>query len=191
MNENREDELKRIRRVSDMMITGHSYLRERYLRLYIITDVLIFLCTIILCVVAFVEQEILTKYLGNGYRYIIGIFSIVTFVFAYLSSKFNWKVRAVEHKNASQKYFEIKKECDKTLDDISLGRTADIEALISKYESYSNMLVKIPENLFLKCKRSHLLKVAISKRLSEHPFTSIAIYRIRNWINDNILKNRK
>jgi len=188
MSDNGLKELQRVRRVSDMMVTAHCYLGEHYLRLYILTDVMIFICSILLCVLAFVDRETLLNYLGQYYSYIIGIFSVATLIFAYASSKFDWKVKAVEHKNASQKYFEIKKECDALEKEISEGKTIDMNTVIRKHETCSNMLIKIPEDLFLKCKKHHLLKVEISKRLTDHPFTSIPLYKIKSWIKANVIK---
>jgi len=44
---------------------------------------------------------------------------------------------------------------------------------------------KVPENAFLKYKKRHLTKVAISKHLDAHPGTSLLLFRWRLWTRDN------
>jgi hypothetical protein len=51
--------------------------------------------------------------------------------------------------------------------------------------------VEIPERFFLKAKRRHLMKVAISKHLDTHPGASIVLTRMRLWWRGNFGKARQ
>lgn len=179
------DELKRIKHVSDMLVTAHAFLKERYLFLSLISDVLLFTCAAILCIITFADRAILVNYFGIRHTLYIGILAIVSFVYSFVSNQLGWKVRAEKHKAAFEKYMDLKFDCVDLLKRIDDGETVDISKFLEKYYTLTPSIISIPEKLFLKCKKHHILKVFISKHLDEHPGTFILLLRIKLWIRDN------
>lgn len=178
-------ELQRIRRVADMMVTAHALLKERYLILSLISDALLFICATILCIITFADRAIFANYLGVRYTLYIGILAFISFVYSFISHQLDWKVKAERHKSAFEKYMELKFECSSILKKVSEGEVVDIVKFLEKYYTITPCIISIPENLFLKCKKHHALKVFISKYVDKHPSTFIPLLRIKLWFRDN------
>lgn len=178
-------ELKRIKRVADMMVTAHAFLKERYHVASLISDVLLFACATILCVMAFGDRDLFVRYFGIRYDLYIGVLAIVTFIYSFVSHQLDWKVKAEKHRTAFQKYLDLKFECTEILKSIEKGEQVEIDKFLEKYYTLTPCIISVPEKLFLKCKRRHILKVFISKHLDEHPGTSILLLRIKLWFRDN------
>lgn len=190
-NSNQVEELKRIERVSDMLVTSHAFLKEHYSGLSLISDVLLFSCSTILCVVAFADQKTILEYFGKHFNLFIGVFSIGSFVYSFISSQLDWKVKAEKHKNAFEKYTELKFECKGILKKIADGQCNEAELFLKKYYTLTPCIISIPEKLFNECKKRHALKVFISRHIDEHPGAWILLLRIKIWFRDNFkpLKN--
>lgn len=179
------NELKRIKRVADMVVTAHAFLKERYLAFSLISDVLLFTCAAILCIITFADRAILAKYFGIRYTLFIGILAIVSFIYSFISNQLGWKVKAEKHKVAFEKYMDLKFECADILKRIDEGETIDINRFLEKYYTLTPCIISIPEKLFLKCKKHHILKVFISKYIDEHPGVFIPLLKMKLWIRDN------
>lgn len=179
------DELRRIKRVADMMVTAHALLKERFAIFSLISDILLFSCAIILCLVTFAGQEILAKYFGSEFNLYIGAFSIIAIVGGFISNQLDWKVKAEKHKNAFERYIDVKFECNDILKRVNNREPVDVSKFLEKYYTVTPYIISIPEKLFLKCKRYHILKVFISKYLDEHPGSSILLLRMKLWVRDN------
>ncbi len=187
------DELRRIKRVSDMMITAHAVLKERYRNISILSDVLLFSCAAILCTITFADRDLLIKYLSPRYNLYIGTMAIVSFIYSFVCNQLEWKVKAEKHKTAFGKYVNLKFECTNLLKKIDEDEQVDIKSFIEKYNTLTPTIIAIPENLFLKCKKHHVLKAYISKYLDEHQSSSILLLKIKLWLRDNCIsfKNLK
>lgn len=183
------EELKKIKRISDMMITAHTCLKERYSRYDFIMDVFLFLSTVFLCAFAFTDPVVLKKYIGTNAAYIIGICSIFTFFLSYCANKFEWKIRAEKHQGAANKCFEIKKEAEEFIRKIEQGESVNIDKLTQEYKCCTSAMIKIPEKLFIKCKKWHKMKIEMSKWLDEHPHSWLFLFRVKCWLRDNIKDN--
>jgi len=185
MNQAAIKEFERMKRVADMLITGHESLKNRYLFLSLLTDVTIFICSLVLCVLAFVAPEKLSIYIGAKTRIFVGLFSIFTLVMTYLAGQLAWRLKAEKHANSAEKYFDFKKECKDSSDRINEGDAGTIAKLNEKYKAVSSSAEKISDKDFLKIKKKHMLKVLISKHLDKHPSTSLIMFRIKLWFRDN------
>lgn len=185
MSQDKTEEIKRINKVADMLVSCHIRLKEKYISYSFMVDVSMFVVSVFLCVFAFSSDDILAKYLGEHFKFLLGIFSIGTFVMAYCADKFNWKIRAEQHRQAAEKYFEFKADSKNILNSLNSGGAPNVDIFIEKYNSVANTLVTIPERDFLKCKQHHLSKVEISRWLDEHPGGSILIFKIKRFFRDN------
>ena len=184
---NQAERVEKIKKTSDFMVSSHAYLKEHYHFWTIIADTFLFLCALVLCVLAFADSSNLVKYFGNDFKFYIGMFSLITFIYSYALNRLMWKTRVIEHKIAFEKYFEIKKECEQILDRIKRGEVAGTEQLFCNYNALSGSVITVPEKLFNVCKKHHKLKVLISKHQDEHPATSLFVFKIKLWFRDNIL----
>jgi hypothetical protein len=179
------NELRRIKRVSDMMITAHAVLKERYRNISLLSDVLLFTCAAVLCVMTFADRDMLIKYFGSWYNLCIGIMAIGSFIYSFISNQLEWKVKAERHKTAFEKYVNLKFECTNLLKIIDKNEQVDINKFLEKFYTLTPSIISIPEKLFLKCKKHHVLKVFISKYLDEHQSSSILLLKIKLWFRDN------
>jgi hypothetical protein len=185
-------ELERIRRVSDLLCTGHAQLRDRFSRLATTLDLLILAASTWLVALAFVEPGIgalLTPF-GLNSQLWIGLLAVVTFFLTIVQLKTNWKGRADAHRRTLEIYAEVKREAGYLL---AVGdiNEADCRRVLARYDLASAVGIALPERDFLPQKRRHLLKVALSKHLDRHPSASIVLTRVRFWIGDNFWKGGK
>jgi len=183
-------EVERMRRVSDMLITGHELLKNRYMFLSLLTDVSIFVCSLSLCILAFVEPDKLSIYIGAKAKVVVGLFSFFTLVMTCLTGRLDWRVKAEKHASSAQKYFDFKKECNDSSDKVKIGDAGTIAKLNEMYKAVSSSTEKISDKYFLKIKKKHNLKVLISKHLDTNPSISLIIFRIKLWLRDNLFQNR-
>jgi hypothetical protein len=180
------EELKRISRVSDMMVTAHTSLRERFALLSLFSDISLFSCSLFLTVIVFADPVFMIKYLGNNYSFWIGIFSVSTFIFSFIARLLDWKIRAEKHRYAFKTYMNIKFDAADLIYKIEKNEHADVEQFLERYHALTPTIIAIPERDFLKYKRKHVSKVFISKYIDEHPAVSILVLKIKIWIRENI-----
>ncbi len=183
------EKLEKIKDTADMMVSAHAFLKERYRLWSILSDVFLFSCTVLLCVVAFADQSLLVRFLGSDFNIYVGIFAIVAFVYSFVASNLDWKVKAERHKSAFEKYLELKFECADILQRANKGENVAIERFMEKYQTSTPMIMSVPEKYFLRCKKHHKRKVAISKYLDQHPGTSICLFKLKLWFSDNFKRN--
>jgi hypothetical protein len=180
------DELERIARVADMLCSGHSDLRDRYLVRALALDLAILSASTWLVALSFVEPKInvsLTPFAWDPQIW-IGMLGAVVFFLSVLQLKTDWKGRADAHRRTSDIYAEVKRETRfllsaRTIEEIEWRR------ILAKYDMATSVGIAMPETEFLAQKRRHRIKVEISRHLDQRPSTSIAMLRIRFWFRDN------
>jgi hypothetical protein len=185
------EEVRRIKRVSDSLCSAHAALRDTLARRALVLDLLIFAFATWLVALTFVEPYIsvtLTPF-GLDSRLWIGLLSIFTFFLSIVQLKTDWKGRAESHDRTLGAYAAVKREAgyllaSGTTDDLALKRVID------RYDMASTICVPVPEKEFLRQKRRHLTKVALSRHLDTHPSASIALTRLRFWLRDNFERCR-
>jgi hypothetical protein len=180
------EELGRIRRVSDMLCTGHAGLRDRYARMALALDLSILALSAWLSALAFVAPNInrsLTPF-GLDSQLWIGVLSVATLFLAIIQLRTDWKGRSDAHRRTLDNYAEVKREAGYLL---ATGEFEDhaCRRVLARYDMASAVGVELPERYFLKQKRRHKMKVALSKHLDTHPAASLLLTRFRFWIRDN------
>lgn len=179
------EELGRIRRVSDMLVTAHASLKEKFALLSLLSDASLFCCSLFLTVIVFADPNFLTRYFGINYAFWIGIFSIATFIFSFVAGLLDWKVRAERHRHAFETYLNLKFTASDLINKVEKDEHADVERFLERYYALTPTIITIPERDFLLCKRKHVVKVFISKYLDDNPAASILFLKIKIWIRDN------
>jgi hypothetical protein len=185
-------ELERIKRVSDMLCTAHAALQDKYARLALVAELVTLAASTWLVALVFVEPRInlhLTP-LGVDPQVWIGILSTSTFFLTILQIRAGWRGRADGYGRSLAMYAEVKRECGYFLASGEPVNKVECQRLLAYYEMATDIGTKIPENVFLKYKKQHLIKGAVSKHLDSHPGTSILLFRWRLWVRSNWGKAR-
>jgi hypothetical protein len=181
------EEISRIRRVSDMLCTGHAGLRDRYARRGLVLDLSILGLSTWLVALAFVEPRInisLTPFHMDPQLW-GGLLAVGTFFLTIVQLKTDWKGRSEAHARTLDLYAEVKREAGYLLASDLLEEDA-VRRVLSRYDIASAVGVAMPENDFLPQKRRHLVKVALSKRLDQFPGSSLWLARLRLWFRNNL-----
>jgi len=180
LNEISNIELNRQFRVLNQTLSIHCFLRDRYLKYSFILDIIVLLCSVILCATIFAKNELyvfLGLETGNSQN-LLGIFSVIIFFVSLLHFLVKWKEKSEKHKDAIKKlsktlslFRELQKE-DKTWD------SEDRHKLNTQYWQSMRNIVEIPEKLFLKMKAKHIRKVEVSKLSDNYKGCPIFILKI-------------
>ena len=180
------DEVERVRRISDLLCTGHASLRDRFARRALLLDLLILGLSSWLVALAFVEPRINVRLTPFGWdsQIWIGVLAVATFFLTIVQLKTDWKGRANEHKRTLDIYAEVKREAGYLLATGGFGE-ADCRRVLARYDMAAAVGIEMPEGEFLPQKRRHKVKIALSKHLDTHPSASLVITRLRFWWRDN------
>jgi|SRR5271169_2796439 len=180
-------ELSRTLRVADMLTTCHSLLRDRYARLALILDLLILAASVWVTAMAFVDPEIAKRIAFPGFSPVmtIGLTAIFTVALSLFQLRVDWKQRSDRHNQAARAYAASKLELSAVLNDATANEH-DGDGALRNYRFLGERYVAIPETSFNRLKRKHLIKVQISKEISNHPAAHIWAIRLRLWLTDTI-----
>ncbi len=180
-------DLQRKFRVADMMCTSHAGLRDRYAFRAFSLDLLTLAASTWLLALAFVEPRInveLTPFHLDPTIW-VGILGAVTFFLTIVQMKTDWRGRSDAHRRALAIYAEVKHNCGYLIASDSITER-EYQRVCARYDLASSVGVEVPEKDFLRYKRNHLVKVAISKHLDSHPHASIILLKLRFWWRDNV-----
>ena len=179
--ESQRNELERIRRVSDMLVSMHSILRDEYSRKSTVVDCSLFGSSIILVALVFVDPLLLgwLSLSATASRILLGVFALVTFFISLVIFRVDWKSRSELHKYAAEMYSNIKLESQEILATFESASDVDIQRLLIRYKYLGQICVAIPDSSFLRLKNKHKTKVAISKYLDDNPGASLWVLRLR------------
>ena len=180
------NEIRRIRRVSDQLSTGHAILRDRFGRKALTLDLLTLASSTWIVALAFVSPEFaarLTPFHWSSTLW-LGTLSATTFFASIVQIKTDWKSRSDAHKRTLDLYAEVKREAGYFLASKETDEAA-YRRVLSRYDMASAVGIEIPESVFLSLKREHRIKVSISKHLDEHPSASLRLLRLKLWFRDN------
>ena len=176
--------LQSILRKADQSCTAHAILRDKYkMRSMLIDCITLFLSTWILTMV-FVQPEIAIKLSPSflSQTIWIGVISFFVFILTIFQLVVDWRGKYQAHHQAAISLSSFVKEFRPIAD------TTETEAIINallQYRIITNQMEPIPEKQFLRLKQQHLMKVAISRHLDKAPGTSLVLFRIKAWLNDN------
>jgi hypothetical protein len=180
-------EIQRIRRVSDLLCTAHARLRDKYSRLALVAEVVTLASSTWLLALVFVEPRINTRLtpMGLDPPIWIGFLSAATFFLTILQVRTDWRGKADAHARSLAMYAEVKRECGYLLTSGTIIGLAECQRLLARYDMAADLCMAVPERDFLRYKKRHLTKVAISRLLDSHPSASIFLLRWRLWRRSN------
>ncbi len=176
--------------VSDLMVTAHSTLRDRYQFRARFVDACLLIGGALVAAFTFVDQSVIKLLLPSRVPapVVVGLAGIVVFIASLLQMKMDWNGRGALHARAVESYLSIKHQ---------LGRIKclppgdrEIEAIFAgireRYEGIGSATIALPDRLFTRLKQIHRLKIEISKALDKQPGASIWLLRLKLWWRDNI-----
>lgn len=181
------EELQRILRVSDMLCTGHAWLRDRYALRALILDLLILIISVWLVALAFVNETTARRLTPATVEPQIwmGLLAVLTFVLSVIQIKVDWKGRSDAHQRSFDIYFDVKRQATYLLQTSGTLARPDCESVLVRYDVAAQFGTHIGERDFLRIKQRHKIKVAISKQMDTHPAASILLLKLKLWMRDN------
>ena len=182
------EELDRIRRVSDMLTTGHADLMQRFNRRAVLLDISILGISLWLTAIVFVEPHLNVKLtpFNMDPQLWVGLLGVFTFFLSIVQLRVNWKGRSDAHKRAYDLYAEVKRECGYLLASEDHVTEDKSRRVLARYDMATDVGLPLPEKEFLRQKKRHLQKLAISKHLDNHPGASVLLLRFKMWWKDNL-----
>lgn len=180
--------LNAIKRVADQSCSAHAHLRDRYAAQAFVLDLIILSASAWTLTLSFADATIAARLTPFGISPVIwtGLMGVAIFIATLVQLKLDLKGRSDAHKRACEAQASVKKAAgDAARLDGDSDRLVDVEAQLSLATAVG---VAIPEREFVKLKRKHLQKVALSRHLDEHPFASPTILRLGWWWRDNVSK---
>ena len=182
------EEMERIRRVADMLVTGHANLRDRYRLWSTLLDLATLALSLWLTAVVFIEPRLNLKLTPFGLdpQIWIGVLGIFTFFLSIVQLRVDWKGRSDAHKRSFDLYSEVKRECGYLLASRASLTADNCQRVLSRYDLATEVGLALPEKEFLPQKQKHLKKIEISRHLDKHPSASLLLLKIKHWYRDNL-----
>ena len=176
-----QEESNRQYEVIDMLLTGHSWLRDRYARWALILNLCLLGSVVLLNACVFIGDDTLRILVQSpeAAKFVIGVFSIIVFFVSLVEYRLDWKGKSVLHEDAAKKLTSLKLEYRNAYDEFHGTDEETNLQLTKKYERVQEDMVKIPDSLFNAAKSRHLLKKELSKQLNKHPFAPLWSLRLR------------
>ena len=180
-------EMERIKRVSDMLVTAHANMRDRFNLRATLLDLTIIALSTWLTAVVFIEPRINVKLtpFGIDSQIWVGLLGIFTFFLSILQFRVDWKGRADAHKRSFDLYVEVKRETVYLLSSQGTLTLENCQRVLSRYDLATQVGALLPNADFLPQKQKHLRKLEISRYLDHHPSASILMLKIKFWWRDN------
>ena len=175
-------EFDRRRRILDMLLSGHSLLRDRHERRATGLTLLVMALSILATGVAFITSP---AHLTIGpvtarVQVWVGVLTCVIFLLSIVELLVEWRRRAWAHGEAARNLADLKAQFRHAKPDGELVHS-DVD-LLAAYDDAMDALkalrVPIPENKFNRLKARHRRKVALSARISARPERPLLLHRL-------------
>jgi hypothetical protein len=166
-----ELEMKRRGLILDMMLTGHSRLRDRYRSRALALDILLLTVSVFLLLTAIMDPLLLRRFGMNAEvaRAILGLLSAVAFLASVIQLRVDWKELGGEHARAASTLAILKARCRELRQKTTSLDEAACASWLKEADQAMALLPPIPESQFAAMKSAHRLKVEISKLLDKYP----------------------
>jgi hypothetical protein len=172
-------ELEQQHRIIDMMLSGHSKLRDDNHRLALAINLLLLCSSVILSTLVFVDPNILIflKIDPKVSQIVVGVCSTLVFLISLIELRVDWKEKTARHSQACEVLGRLKAECREVLKS-SQPDPQHIEDQYKLCTQTISTLPKIPENKFHSLKAYHQAKRELSKIIDLYPGLPIWLLRL-------------
>lgn len=174
-------------KVTDMMVTMHSVLSNRYAKKVTVINAIMFSGSIILVSLTFFDPVLLSYFSIKPEiaRIVIGLFSILIFSLSIFLLVTDWSGKSMQHKEASHVLMGLKNEWREfDINPCGIDQKR-LQEFSTKSRQMVNGLIPISDPLFIRLKHHHHKKVALSKLLSKYPGYPLLILRLKLWCRKN------
>lgn len=182
------DYLKSKKRISDMLITMHSTLRDEYHHKALTVAIIVMGGSLWITALAFGSDDLIKNLTPFDIppKIWIGFISVSVFFLSLIELKIDWKGKANSHQKAAEAYYAVKKQSTSLL--LSTEKPNDVEMVeFDKLSDFADShTVPVPDKRFNELKKKHRIKVEVSKHLDNNPATSLMLFKLRIWFRDNI-----
>lgn len=179
-----DEEISRIYRVNDMMLTMHSYLFRRYKSLKQFTATSLVVVSFLLNVLTFADLPSLATNLSipaGKLAFVRGCAAVTLFVLVLINNNYKWPEKERAHELAKNKIFPLLtlvRACNAS----SAENKVDLQnQIVAEHKLVHQSIVSVPESWFLKLKSKHLNKVAFSKYLEKYPSKPYWVQKLKFW----------
>lgn len=176
-------DLARMRRVTDMMLSAHSSLRDRYGRRARSLTLLIIALSIGTASLAFATGDSTVTVLSIDARLSrwVAVLSLLTFFLSMADLIFDWRLRSLEHGQAAARLSDLKQRLrgPQVVNDDVVGA----EGVEADYERTMAVVIPIPDSQFATLKARHAHKVALSQAIDTHPGAPVWWVRLLVRVN--------
>ena len=182
--------LRAIKRIADQSCSAHAHLRDRYAAQAFALDLVILSASAWTLTLSFADASIAARLTPFGMSSVIwtGLMGVAIFIATLGQLKLDLKGRSDAHKRACEAQAAVKKAAsDAARLEGDADRLVDVEAQLSLATAVG---VAIPEQHFVRLKRKHLQKVALSRHLDSQPFASPILVALAWWWRANIGKSK-
>jgi hypothetical protein len=177
------DDLKKQAKVVDMMLTMHSILANRYHRRGQVLELSLLAVSTVLVALTFIDPQVLTYFnvSQETSRILIGICSILVFFLSVVSLIVDWKGKARQHREAFNTLVPHKSEWSEMIRSFDEYDSRARAEFVRESSLIIGNLTPIPDARFNSLKARHHQKVMLSKMISRHPGSSVAMLRFLLW----------
>jgi len=192
------DEIKKLEDKANMMRDMHSYQFQRYEWISKTFSLIVIVLSAIIALLAIADPSVLFingDYI-NSFRNWISILAFIIFLLSLCDKIYGINEKAAKHEQAVKVMTDFITKCNdlRKLELESCGEEdikLKVDSLYSQYSliNHMNPFPTISDQDFMKGKQRHLIKVYISKKLSNNPYENIEkytnkryIYRFVKWV---------
>ncbi len=165
------EEISRLFRLTRQTLAMHHTLRDRYQLNAVVAECLLLATSVIFCTTTFAE-DYLYKSLGIdavASRVWLGIASVTAFIASVILLVLDFRGGVARHSEAAAKWSTVLKQFRENLKEDGSCDAEVARLLSSSYWDASENTVAIPDSKFNALKKKYLLKVELSKRISDYP----------------------
>lgn len=168
------ERLKRVLRLANQHATMHGWLSDHYGRWNTALTFGSLLVAVVLLALVFASDFVqrTTGVSADAFQWATGIAAILSFLITLVGLAWQPATKAASHRQAVGHYTKAKYEVGRLLDSSEAITVESVRRIEERYLDTRD-LPNVPDRRFLKLKRWHLEKVAVSRELDNNPHESI------------------
>jgi len=170
-------------RVLDQTLSMHASLRDCYKLRALVLNCFLLFAAVVLNACVFIDDATLTTLGLDAGRVTIAISlsSVAIFAISILELRVDWNGVAKGHESAVEKLSVLKFKYRESIDRAKAHCETEHLALATEYARTCADIPPIPEAVFNKLKRRHLLKKLVSEKIAQNP--GVPIWMVKTKIH--------